>query len=634
LKKLLFLLIFAIATDGFSQMLGTQGQWLHRAIPDSKIEHVWNGDNLPSGFNGEGVIIGFTDWGFDYTHPVFFDTLMQEYRVARAWDQWCGQGKPPTGFNYGTELVGKEALLTAMHDTNNVYDLAYHGTHVASIAGGAGAGTAYKGVAYNAQLLFTSILVDEKAIMDAFRWMHRVAKEEGKHLIISMSWGLYYMGNMDGTGAIASLMDSLSKEGVLFVAAAGNCGYYRFHLHRNFNEYADTLRSRIHYAGDNAGNQWGQSISMLNTPGHDFAFALQIMNNQKEQIAQSPWQNVKDSNSYAEGEISLPSGDTVYYKVNLEHENPYNHRPQARLCVKKMTTNNYFPVLAVTAKGGDFHAWNVIELPTGVGNWGGDFSSEDIPEWQDGDYQYGIGTPANVEVAVTVAAHQSRYQVGNYDYGGDIATFSSYGPVPGQPQKPDLSAPGYEITAALSSYTNQSYSGTRKSRVTFNGRNYYFLSLSGTSMAAPLVSGVAALMWQANPALSPAQIKQILRETASNDDFTLAAGIERFGQGKINAWQAVIKALNTTGIQPVKTSTTTLSLYPNPASRTLYLSLRLKNDHAKVFIYNITGQTVLQQDVFTGSNAMNVANLPNGFYVLKLVDNQEIIVKKFIKKTF
>ena len=43
------------------------------------------GFNLPQPYHGEGVLIGISlDWGFDYTHPMFFDTTLTETRLRRA----------------------------------------------------------------------------------------------------------------------------------------------------------------------------------------------------------------------------------------------------------------------------------------------------------------------------------------------------------------------------------------------------------------------------------------------------------------------------------------------------------------------------------------------------------------------
>jgi serine protease AprX len=88
-------------------------------------------------------------------------------------------------------------------------------------------------------------------------------------------------------------------------------------------------------------------------------------------------------------------------------------------------------------------------------------------------------------------------------------------------------APGYEITAAEAN--------TRSSYVTY----------SGTSMAAPYVAGVAALIIEANPELTPQQVKNILTKTAQewgseNKDID-------YGAGRLQGYQAVMMAVNTRG---------------------------------------------------------------------------------------
>ena len=102
---------------------------LNKAVPDGRVDSVWKAIDLPQAFTGDGVIIGFVDWGFDYTHPVFYDTNMVHYRVLRAWDQFKTAGPAPSGYDYGTEYVGAEQLLTALCDTSNCYGYHYHGTH-------------------------------------------------------------------------------------------------------------------------------------------------------------------------------------------------------------------------------------------------------------------------------------------------------------------------------------------------------------------------------------------------------------------------------------------------------------------------------------------------------------------------
>ena len=51
---------------------------LDRAVKDVRADSVHLGlGNLPEGYYGDDVIVGVTDWGFDYTSPIFYDTALQ-----------------------------------------------------------------------------------------------------------------------------------------------------------------------------------------------------------------------------------------------------------------------------------------------------------------------------------------------------------------------------------------------------------------------------------------------------------------------------------------------------------------------------------------------------------------------------
>ena len=156
---------------------------------------------------------------------------------------------------------------------------------------------------------------------------------------------------------------------------------------------------------------------------------------------------------------------------------------------------------------------------------------------QNGDAVYGgVTAPGNAPWVITVGASS---HTGTTDRSDDaMAAFSSRGPTAvDNSAKPDVVAPGVGIES-LSDPASAFY--TTRSAYLLNGTaptSYLpYLSLSGTSMAAPVVSGTVALMLQANPALTPNQVKAILQYTAQPYP---SYGPLTEGTGFLNAYGAV-----------------------------------------------------------------------------------------------
>jgi serine protease AprX len=135
----------------------------------------------------------------------------------------------------------------------------------------------------------------------------------------------------------------------------------------------------------------------------------------------------------------------------------------------------------------------------------------------DGAPQYGaIGAPGNAPWVITVGASSTQ---GTIDRRDDImAGYSSRGPTMIDfAAKPDLVAPG-SGTVSLSTPNSLFY--TTKSAYLVAGKSTLnlsylpYLTLSGTSMATPVVAGTVALMLEANPNLTPNMVKAILQYTA------------------------------------------------------------------------------------------------------------------------
>ncbi len=143
-----------------------------------------------------------------------------------------------------------------------------------------------------------------------------------------------------------------------------------------------------------------------------------------------------------------------------------------------------------------------------------------------------IGTPGNHPRAFTVGALDDRGTVRRSD--DRVAFFSSRGPTSHDGlTKPDILAPGVAITAA-----NAPGSALDRAPVPHIGTSY--ITISGTSMATPIMAGVIACLLSANPNMTPDEVKELFMSTA---DPLADADANSQGSGVVNPEAALKRAL-------------------------------------------------------------------------------------------
>jgi subtilisin family serine protease len=183
--------------------------------------------------------------------------------------------------------------------------------------------------------------------------------------------------------------------------------------------------------------------------------------------------------------------------------------------------------------------------------------------------QYGaIGAPGNAPWVITVGASSHNGTVDRSD--DTIAGFSSRGPTALDYQaKPDVVAPGVGIES-LTEAGSTLFNTKPLMRLwgTVQTATEPYLSMSGTSMASPVVTGTIALMLQANPALTPNLVKAILQFTAESRDgynaLTQGAGFLNT-RGAVELAQSLASGTSTAAALPAAPTATD----PTPWSRQL-----------------------------------------------------------------
>ena len=239
-----------------------------------------------------------------------------------------------------------------------------------------------------------------------------------------------------------------------------------------------------------------------------------------------------------------------------------------------------------------------------------------LPVFSAGNYgpsPYTIGSPASYPEALSVGAvDQDKF----------IALFSSRGPSPWNEVKPELTAPGVQI------------------RSTFPGNGY--ATASGTSMAAPHVAGLAALLLQSNPLLTPDEIEDILQKTAE----PLGAVIPNndFGWGLVNAYAAGLKVTShgeLAGVvrqagenSPVPFPSLSASSLENPdqtltgvgnANGTYNLALHPGHYDLTVSGFGFLSSTLHNLEIITGTQTrvdVTLSSVPIGYLAGKVADLQ------------
>lgn len=149
-----------------------------------------------------------------------------------------------------------------------------------------------------------------------------------------------------------------------------------------------------------------------------------------------------------------------------------------------------------------------------------------------------IGVPGNVPYIITVGAMTDNFTPSNLtdDF---LATFSSAGPTAEGFIKPDVVAPGGHLTGMMEAKTT-----IPKQHKEYHDGDKYF-QMSGTSQSTAVVSGVVALMLQADPLLTPDQVKYRLMSTARpalKANRTLAYSLFQQGAGLIHAFDAIFRS--------------------------------------------------------------------------------------------
>lgn len=633
---------FRVPVNKFSQFIYAQGlkyveigepvaEFLDASIPSARVDSVHAGlGDLARAYTGKNVVIAVIDWGFDYTHPNFYDTTLTQLRLVRAWDQNKTIGTPPAGYSLGSEYIGMPSLLAAGRDTNYVFGYSSHGSHVAGIAGGSGGGTVYTGAAPEADLMFISLKRDAASLIDAFSYITNYAASVGKPYVVNMSFGRH-LGPHDGSDLKNYAMDILNGPGKIFVGSAGNNGTSTsaFHLDRDFSQATgDTLKTVVGF--DNQPDQFGQTLSMWGSAYSDFSASILLASATNQVVYATPFYSTVNQPNFSDT-ILIGTSDTLIVRIMSTAQDFLSNKPNIRLEVRN--TSNHKVVLRATSSTTHLHIWNNVRMNNRYTNWGVSLTSA-YPGAVGGNNNYGLGEPGGVgKNVITVGSYRAEtFTNFGLQLYGTISNFSSKGPTVDGRVKPDISSTGQSVRSSVNSFdiTQTAFAKT----VVFQGKTYGWNAFSGTSMSGPMVAGIVALMLEANPILSATQAKAILKITARLDQNTGAIGPNghlQWGWGKANAYAAVKASELLASVGDIQMKENLFAMYPNPATNHVVIDLERQDAIHAIEFFQIDGKASKSiNSIFYGKADIDVSDLPKGLYLVRIQTANQFAMEKLL----
>lgn len=355
------------------------------------------------------------------------------------------------------------------------------------------------------------------------------------------------VGPHDGTSIIDRAIDALSGDGRIIVGAAGNDGDRRVHtqLTLNRNETKGTWVTPKPYT-ENGVERVYAGVDIWGKSGIYYSASFRIIDKSTmvyhvvQPTISTTFNRVVTDTIFLNDSVSGKK-DTVFFYALAERKSELNSKVHLQAFTVSTNPDMMLGVSFTHSSTSvdTLHVWNVYK---------NSLESLGLEGYYDADTLFSINeVGGTAKRNITVGAYCCKLDVlkwngvlhdGDDKYLYKIIPFSSHGPTVDGRIKPDICAPGSDIVGPLSR------AGDTTNIVVWpdiNSTANRYSFTAGTSLAAPIVAGVVALMLQVKPTLTPEDAKEVLRLSAYEDDATGILSSEDivWGAGKLNALKAL-----------------------------------------------------------------------------------------------
>lgn len=565
--------------------------------------------------DGRGVIVGFSDNGFDVNHVNF------------------RQADNPTGSRVrkmavysdfeGTFRIDENNDGLRNVETDNVNH--WHATHVAGCMTGSYSINGYQGAAPGADIVATCGSLYDATILAGLEEVILYSKKVGKPSVVNLSVGSYN-GPHDGTDLFSQYLDLIGKETIVCISS-GNEAIQHSCQAIHFSEQAPVFRTAIYDTFYQNGVTMRGCADFWSETDQPFESAICIYDrDEKVMVYESEFstetyrkfdENHPEFTRYFSGKVEITVG------IGTEN-NRFNTVYEYDMTSREMTTIDY------PGKLGRYVFGVVLRGPVGLYAEGyadstnSIFHSCGIAGWSKGSNFNSVSNIACGHNVIVVGSYNTRNEAPLIN--GETITypipldensdFSGFGTLIDGRVLPHITAPGHFVISSMSSAYTDAYAqaygryaldSEMSAIVEEDGKYYYWSSQCGTSMSCPIAAGTIAQWLQIYPEMTVEEARDVAIQTGSNNP------------PRINALEGARKVAEFVGVESLLKDTGSRLAVRN-LGNARYDFVVLGARHLDVAVYSVDGSESLRMASDDDSVEAEMSTLAAGIYIVRITD--------------
>lgn len=588
----------------------------------NNANYIAEGYELPSPYDGKGVVVGVCDIGMDTRHPNFLSLDGEECRIRRVVHYQEEQG-----------LRNVYSTPQEIYDWQTDYTDDWHATHVTGIAAGASPlptalNQSYSSLAPQADIVFTASQLSDVGLLAGVEDIIAYAKDVKKPAVINLSMG-NTVGPHDGTSLFTRYLDLCAEDAIICLSAGndGGGGEPRA-MKYTFTEAKKELKLR---PSDWDGFEVGGTTEIWSADDTPFEVSFVAYHNL------TPYNHIP-----FKGQIS-EDGTLKRWRISVDPEDPDYDEVLATYftegyveitCGVSSLNNRYYAEVTFeldseeySPEGGWSLYWTALSISGAPGTEIDIYCSSGIflrraNGYTVPDNNMNISDLATGFKTISVGMMNNTDYEDNHEAGsgykeGDVNIHSSYGTLNDGRKLPVTVAPGAYVTSSISSPFLEKYPEEliyTDDSSEYEGNTIYWIGTIGTSMSSPYVAGAIATWLQAYPLLTSEEALEIVQQTNQKSGYPKTSD-PRHGQGWFQPYNGLQKVVELAALKvgTVDSPQLTLKLHGgvlhigNPSGTKIVVE-----------VYSPSGVKTMATVCSDTLGTVDLRALPSGIYLVKV----------------